>query len=167
MTSKHFFSKEDGQGLVEYALILGLVAVVVIGIMTLFGEQAKGIYCRTTHQLVPDADISSACQAPIAMPRMVDRGSNFINLEVEIYDPDGSKSNPYSAITKVEFYINSTEKNPVHTEYKYRYCLGSNSGTNPCRKYNINSLSNGRHKVIILAYDSDGNVGRSSYTFTK
>jgi len=167
MNLKSYFSKEDGQGLVEYALILVLVAVAVIAIMTLFGEQTKQVYCRTVHQLTPDADISSACQAPIAMPRLVDSGSNFINVEVDIYDPDGNPDRPYSAITKVEFYVDSTNNGPVHTEVNYRYCLGSNSGTNPCRNFNTNSLSSGRHKIVILAYDSDGNIGRSDYSFTK
>jgi pilus assembly protein Flp/PilA len=34
-----FFAKEEGQGLVEYALILALIAIVVIGVLTLLGRE--------------------------------------------------------------------------------------------------------------------------------
>lgn len=165
MIHKEHFLKEDGQGLVEYALILGLVAIAIIGIMTIFGEQAKNVYCRTVHQLAPDADISSACQAPIAIPHFIDKGPNFINVEVEIFDPDGNQNNPYNAITKVEFYVDG--KGPVKTEVEYRYCLGGNSGTNPCNNFSTSNLSSGKHKITILAYDTDGNIGRSGFSFSK
>jgi len=35
---------EPGQGLVEYALILVLISVVVIGILTLLGQQIEGVF---------------------------------------------------------------------------------------------------------------------------
>ena len=41
---RSFFAKEDGQGLVEYALILVLIAVVVIGIVTLLGNKASEVF---------------------------------------------------------------------------------------------------------------------------
>ena len=43
---RSFFAKEEGQGLVEYALILVLIAVVVIGIMTALGGQVKGVFTK-------------------------------------------------------------------------------------------------------------------------
>jgi pilus assembly protein Flp/PilA len=39
-----FFTKEKGQGLVEYALILVLVAVVVIAILALLGPAISNIF---------------------------------------------------------------------------------------------------------------------------
>jgi pilus assembly protein Flp/PilA len=36
--------KKDGQAMVEYALILVLIAVVVIGVLLLLGGQIKGIF---------------------------------------------------------------------------------------------------------------------------
>jgi pilus assembly protein Flp/PilA len=167
MNTTYFHSKEDGQGLVEYALILVLVAVVIIAITTLLGESIKGTYCRTVHQLTPEADLSSACLAPIAMPQSTSSGPNTINLEVAIHDPDGNPNNPYAQITKVEFYLDNTETAPIQVEYYYRYCLSGNSGPNPCGPYNISGLSTGQHKIHILAYDTDGNIGRSSFSFTK
>ncbi len=40
--------REKGQGLVEYALILVLVAIVVIAILTLLGPQIINIFSRIT-----------------------------------------------------------------------------------------------------------------------
>jgi pilus assembly protein Flp/PilA len=41
---RSFFAKEEGQGLVEYALILVLIAIVVIGILTLLGGKVSGVF---------------------------------------------------------------------------------------------------------------------------
>jgi pilus assembly protein Flp/PilA len=41
---RSFFAKEDGQGLVEYALILVLIAIVVIGILTLLGTKVSSVF---------------------------------------------------------------------------------------------------------------------------
>ena len=41
---RSFFAKEDGQGLVEYALILVLIAIVVIGILTVLGNKVSQVF---------------------------------------------------------------------------------------------------------------------------
>lgn len=41
---RSFFAREEGQGLVEYALILVLIAVVVIGVLTLLGNQISAVF---------------------------------------------------------------------------------------------------------------------------
>jgi len=41
---RSFFAKEEGQGLVEYALILVLIAIVVIGVLTLLGNRVSTIF---------------------------------------------------------------------------------------------------------------------------
>ncbi len=43
--------QEEGQGLVEYALILVLVAIVVIAILALLGPQIANIFSRVTNGL--------------------------------------------------------------------------------------------------------------------
>jgi pilus assembly protein Flp/PilA len=48
---RSFFSKEEGQGLVEYALILVLIAIVVIGVLTLLGEQVSQVFQDITDGL--------------------------------------------------------------------------------------------------------------------
>ncbi len=39
-----FLPREEGQGLVEYALILVLVAVVVIALLTLMGQEVNNVF---------------------------------------------------------------------------------------------------------------------------
>ena len=41
---RSFFAHEDGQGLVEYALILVLIAIVVIGILTVLGSKVSDVF---------------------------------------------------------------------------------------------------------------------------
>ena len=43
---------EDGQGLVEYALILVLVAIVVIAGLLLFGQTLGNTFSEITNQLI-------------------------------------------------------------------------------------------------------------------
>ncbi len=46
-----YLPREEGQGLVEYALILVLVAIVVIAILTLLGPQIANIFSKVTSGL--------------------------------------------------------------------------------------------------------------------
>ena len=46
-----YLPREEGQGLVEYALILVLVAIVVIAILTLLGPQIGNVFSRVTSGL--------------------------------------------------------------------------------------------------------------------
>ncbi|MCA9976995.1 MAG: Flp family type IVb pilin [Anaerolineales bacterium] len=46
-----FLQREEGQGLVEYALVLVLVAIVIIAILTLLGPQIGNTFSRITHGL--------------------------------------------------------------------------------------------------------------------
>jgi pilus assembly protein Flp/PilA len=41
---RSFFARESGQGLVEYALILVLIAIVVIGVLTLLGGKLNLVF---------------------------------------------------------------------------------------------------------------------------
>ena len=43
---RSFFANEEGQGLVEYALILVLIAIVVIGILTLLGNRVSTVFSQ-------------------------------------------------------------------------------------------------------------------------
>jgi len=47
-----FFSKEKGQGLVEYALILVLVAIVVIAALMILGPIIGNVFSKVNSSLV-------------------------------------------------------------------------------------------------------------------
>jgi Flp pilus assembly pilin Flp len=49
---RQFFHEEDGQALVEYGLILALIALIAISAITLFGKGIKNsLYDKATTQL--------------------------------------------------------------------------------------------------------------------
>jgi pilus assembly protein Flp/PilA len=46
-----YLPREEGQGLVEYALILVLVALVVLAILLLLGPQIANVFSKVTNGL--------------------------------------------------------------------------------------------------------------------
>ena len=46
-----FSPKEKGQGIVEYALIIVLIAIVVIIVLTILGTQISQVFSRITSSL--------------------------------------------------------------------------------------------------------------------
>ena len=46
-----FFREEEGQGLVEYALIIGLIAIVAIAALTSAGNSVGGMFNNISNQL--------------------------------------------------------------------------------------------------------------------
>ena len=48
---KRFWSEESGQGLIEYALILFLIAIVVIAALTILGEKANNVFTNVGAKL--------------------------------------------------------------------------------------------------------------------
>ncbi len=44
-----YLPREEGQGLVEYGLILVFVAIVVIAILTVLGPQIANVFSRITN----------------------------------------------------------------------------------------------------------------------
>ena len=165
--TRHCSSREEkGQGLVEYSFILLLVAIVVVFVVSLFGVTLKNQYCRIVYGLSPLGNISTACTVPFASPSMIEQGPGYLNLEAEVFDPDGDPDDPYAAISKVEFYIDDSNGSPVRTEHHYQYCLGGNQSGQPCNNHSIGGLSPGEHTVIIKVYDTDGNIGTARHNFS-
>ncbi len=48
---KRFIHEEEGQGMAEYGLILALVAIVVIGALTVMGEQIRNKFNEVATEL--------------------------------------------------------------------------------------------------------------------
>ena len=46
-----FVSEESGQGMVEYGLIIALIAVVVIVALTALGPKVKGIFTKVNDEI--------------------------------------------------------------------------------------------------------------------
>lgn len=46
-----FLSQEEGQGLMEYALAIVLVAVIIVAILTILGPQIGNMFSRVTNGL--------------------------------------------------------------------------------------------------------------------
>ena len=55
---KNMFMDESGQGMVEYGLILGLIAVAAIAALVILGPRIKGIFDNANSELnqVPGAE---------------------------------------------------------------------------------------------------------------
>ena len=51
-----FLKDENGQGMVEYALILGLIAVVAIIIIIALGGKVKGMFKKANEKLTTEAE---------------------------------------------------------------------------------------------------------------
>ena len=47
----NFFKNESGQGMVEYGLIIALIAIVVIAALKLLGPAVQGIFNNATGEL--------------------------------------------------------------------------------------------------------------------
>lgn len=54
-----FLHREDGQGLLEYGLVLVLVAIVIIAVLVLLGPQIGNLYSRVIVCVPPTAACTS------------------------------------------------------------------------------------------------------------
>lgn len=74
-------SRERGQGLVEYALILVLVAVLVIGILLILGPSIRDVYNRVVQSL-GGAGLSKYITS--TSPSVTDLGGGIYRLTVTV-----------------------------------------------------------------------------------
>ncbi len=49
---KQFLQEEEGQTLVEYGLLISLIALVVIAVLTLLGGKIKGVFGTASNSIV-------------------------------------------------------------------------------------------------------------------
>ena len=50
-----FLKDENGQGMVEYGLILGLIAIVAIVLIATLGKRAKGVFSKADSELADNS----------------------------------------------------------------------------------------------------------------
>ncbi|MBV9787698.1 MAG: Flp family type IVb pilin [Chloroflexi bacterium] len=48
---RNFFAREEGQSLVEYALVLILIAIAVIGMLAVLGANINGVFQRIANAM--------------------------------------------------------------------------------------------------------------------
>ena len=53
----NFFKDESGQGMVEYGLILALIAVAAIAILSGLGGKVKGVFEKASEEITSEAGI--------------------------------------------------------------------------------------------------------------
>jgi Flp pilus assembly pilin Flp len=141
--------REEGQGLVEYALLLILVGMVVILALAVFGDRVQRLYCTSVWSIDPDIDapychmLETTCQIQTSQP---------FRLEAVVTDKAGDDN-----VTKVEFYLDG---NLYNTQFYYQYCLQDGNGP----LCDIYTGPTGTHEFSAVAYDADGNTARCSVT---
>ena len=153
--------RQKGQGLVEYALILVLVAIVVIGSMALVGKRVAATFCSIVLQIggsVP-AGIANSCSGPqIAFSGISDGQTTASPITVEAVLTDPKTGSTITNAQSVKFYLDG---NLVASEFAYRYCLGGGNGS--C---NSLSVAQGTHTLKAVGTDSSSNTGETTISFT-
>lgn len=51
---KKFFNEEDGQTLVEYGLLISLIALIVVGVLTFLGRRTSEVFNTANSALVTE-----------------------------------------------------------------------------------------------------------------
>lgn len=79
---------QKGQGLVEYALILVLIAVVVIAILLTVGPAISQVYCRVAGSLQP-----GSCSFGVTItsgPTATPAGPGHVHLSISVQVPEAT-----------------------------------------------------------------------------
>lgn len=53
---KNFMNEEEGQGMAEYALVLGIIAIGVVGLLVAFGEEIVKQFEKVTKAFKNETD---------------------------------------------------------------------------------------------------------------
>lgn len=54
---KRFRKSESGQGMTEYIIIVALIAIAAIGIVTIFGENIRGLFSASSNALSGETNV--------------------------------------------------------------------------------------------------------------
>jgi pilus assembly protein Flp/PilA len=145
---------ERGQGLVEYALILALVAVVVIGVTAILGQSIVKVFCSITLQIAPDTDTPVCEKLAVNCSGVADGATVTGPIPVEAVVTDLA---PPLNVEKVSFYVDGV----LYREERIkRYCMATGDGS--CNGYDTSGLSSGWHTISAVAVDGSNNTGTCS-----
>jgi len=116
--SKVSKQKEEGQGLVEYALILVLVAVVVVVVLSLVGPAVGNIFSEVVSVLNGNVeDVGDVCIGDIAPPTeyyLFEGGNNIIEAPARYYtDSDCTTSGGTFNITVIKNSVSKAEADQI------------------------------------------------------
>lgn len=135
-------TRAQGQGMVEYALILSLVAVVCIVVVTLFGTSIQSTICRVVVQIGNPGEARACVMGGITEGQ---RAPDTAPIEAVI-NPSAA-----SMVQNVVFRINGTT---VATEAAAKYCMAG--GNETCNPYSFASLPAGNHVLEIIVNMTNG-----------
>ncbi|MBZ0306453.1 MAG: hypothetical protein K8I82_10330 [Anaerolineae bacterium] len=146
---------EKGQGLGEYALIISLVAVVVVVILGVFGEELLQVYCKIVFTVDPAVE-APMCEKLSVQCSGLSGGtiSGNITFEALVTDTAGEDD-----VARVEFELDGTS---FRQENEGRWCF--NGGDSSCKPFNTRTIPNGQHTFRAVAYDAEGNAGYCEVT---
>ena len=114
--------REQGQSLVEYAMLLMLVAIVLIVLVALFGTNLRGTYCRVLSELFPDMDLSGTqCDPAAASYWLPDSAPGYIDLDSGVSGLLGPNYSMHGANAKAELSIDSRTSRPLQTVNRYHF----------------------------------------------
>ncbi|MAU08588.1 MAG: hypothetical protein CL607_02110 [Anaerolineaceae bacterium] len=158
-------TEEKGQGLVEYALILVLVALAVVAALTVFGSQLQAVYqCIASNvQALPPNDVGS-----IYGFELIDPASNDVIRQMGCLETLDAGNYSFSAVTRSEA-IQSVYlelEGPVsqtRTENEIPWAL---FGDEPAGNFAGGNLSAGTYTLKGTPYAGNGASGKSGPTFT-
>lgn len=116
--NKFSISQEEGQGLVEYALILVLVAVVVIAILLTVGPAVAQVYCKIANSLQAGSCVSggviTASNASVAMGNLTVGVTVSQNATVTVNVP-GKSAQSQACTGSCSFTFNSVSSGGTGT----------------------------------------------------
>lgn len=157
--------EEKGQGLVEYAFILVLVAIVVVAALTLFGSQVQALYvCVTSNVLaLPPNGVGS-----IYGFELIDPTSNDVIKHMGCLETLDAGSYSLSAVTRADsiqsVYIEL--EGPVSTSRTENEIPWSLFGDEPAGNFSGGNLPAGTYTIKATPYSGSSRSGNSGPTFT-
>lgn len=158
--------KQRGQGLIEYTMVLALIALLVLGAFALYGDKLGDTWCRLAVILsaVSDSPPPASCTKPVITWRIGPAPPGQLNLEAMVLDPDKPANMTLSDDIDVSFLRNDMFLQRDEAE---RFCLGGGSSPTdepiaspPCRS----SVAVVPGDVIkAIATDVNGNTSELTY----